>query len=311
MPSLPEQLSAASTRQISAQLDAQFRFCSTFATQALDSASRLASLNLSASRDALERSSRTARQLVQATQPRDLLVLRTHAEEQVRSLFNYSRELFNLTAQPHALRAMSPAALPAALAAPLMKDTVAAADDVAQQSAAAFAETADTMAESVTETADTVSEAVAEAADTHSETIAKAAGKVSEAAADTADTASEAVAETASTVFTAAADTAGTAAEAIDAAPRVDGPAPDGQVIAAAAEALAPAPVVLQQPEVGDAVVRIEQDAEPMARQKQIAKAAGKGAPKAALAPQPLAAPVEVKDTASVTRIQPTSKRRK
>jgi len=300
MPSLPEQLSAASTRQISAQLDAQFRFCSTFATQALDSASRLVSLNLSASRDALERSSRTARQLVQATQPRDLLVLRTHAEEQVRSLFNYSRELFNLTVQPHALRAMSPAALPAALAAPLMKDTVAAADDVAQQSAAAFAETADTMAESVTETADTVSEAVAEAADTHSDTIAKAA-----------DTASEAVADTASTMSEAAADTAGTAAEAIDAAPRVDGPAPDGQVIAAAAEALAPAPVVLQQPEVGDAVVRIEQDAEPMARQKQIAKAAGKGAPKAALAPQPLAAPVEVKDTASVTRIQPTSKRRK
>lgn len=256
MTSLPEQLSAASTRQISAQLDAQFRFFSTFATQAFENASRLVSLNLSASRDSLERSSHTARQLVQATQPRDLLVLRTHAEEQVRSLFNYGRELVNITAnaQPYGLRTIAPAAQAAALAAPVVKEVAEKTEEVVQQTASA----------------------VAKAADTATEAVAQAAAPAVQAAA-----------------------------------PVVQAAAPVVEAAAPLAQPAAPEPLVVQQPEVTEALASVEDAAEPVAKQKQIARAAGKGAPKAAVAAQPLAAPVEDPEPASIARIETPSKRRK
>ncbi len=256
MTSLPEQLSAASTRQLSAQLDAQFRFFNTFATQALDNASRILSLNLSASRDSVERSSHTLRQLIEATQPRDLLVLRTHAEEQVRGLFNYGRELVNITtqAQPLALRTIAseaqaaPLALSAPLTAPLTA-TIEQAEQVAQAAATATQETIDAAADTAAKVADTAQAAVA-------------------------------------------------------------------PVVQAQAQPPAPAePVVVQEE---PAIVSADEiqattgdDPAPVAKPKPIAKAAGKGAPKAAVAPHPMAAPVEDKDSATVTRIDTPPKRRK
>lgn len=242
MTSLPEQLSAASTRQLSAQLDAQFRFFNTFATQALDNASRLMSLNLSASRDSVERSSHTLRQLIEATQPRDLLVLRTHAEEQVRSLFNYGRELANITAnaQPYGLRtiaaeAASSAAPPAVLASVMREAPIA---------------------EVVQEAPNVAAKAAEEAA----EQIEGAVEQLPEAAA-------------------------------------------------------APQPFVVEQPEpiasAAEVQATVLDEPVPVSEQKPIAKAVGKGAPKAAAAPQPLAAPVEDKDSTTVTRIGTSSKRRK
>lgn len=254
MTSLPEQLSAASTRQISAQLDAQFRFFNTLATQALDNASRLVSLNLSTSRDSVERSSHTIRQLVQATQARDLLVLRSHAEEQVRSLFNYGRELFNITAnaQPYGLRTIAAPVQPVTLAAPLVKQAVEATEDVVQQAASTVARSYDVVTEVVTEAATEASTA------STTESVTEAAGPVAQ----------------------------------------VD----------------APEPVALEEAPGAavEAQARVGQQPEPVARQKQIAKAAsGKGASKAAVPAQPLAAPVEEQESASVTRIETPSKRRK
>lgn len=236
MTSLPEQLSAASTRQLSAQLDAQFRFFHTFATQALDNASRLAALNLSASRDSVERSSHTVRQLIGATQPRDLLVLRTHAEEQVRSLFNYGRELFNIgaNAQPYGLRtivqtAAPPVAAVAAVTETLVSEAPRQAQEVAVQATAAV-----------------------------SEQLEQASAQAS-------------------------------------------APAPEPFVVEQA-EPLVTAPEVQ---------ATILEEPVPVSEQKPIARAAGKGASKAATVPQPLAAPVEDKDSATVTRIATPSKRRK
>ena len=57
--------------------------------------------------------------------------------------------------------------------------------------------------------------------------------------------------------------------------------------------------------------IAIGDDPAPVARPKPIARAAGKGAPKAATAPHPMAAPVEDKDSATVTRIDTPPKRRK
>lgn len=252
MTSLSEQLSAASTRQLSAQLDAQFRFFNTFATQALDNASRIMSLNLSASRDSVERSSHTLRQLIGATQPRDLQVLRTHAEEQVRSLFNYGRELVNITtqAQPLALRtiASEAQAAPLALSAPLTA-TIEQAEQVAQAAATATQEAIDTAADTAAKVADTAQAAVA---------------PVMQAQAQP--------------------------------------PAPAEPVVVQEEPAIVSADEI--QATTGD-------DPAPVAKPKPIAKAAGKGAPKAAVAPHPMAAPVEDKDSATVTRIDTPPKRRK
>ena len=242
MTSLPEQLSAASTRQLSAQLDAQFRFFNTFATQALDNASRLMSLNLSASRDSVERSSHTLRQLIGATQPRDLLVLRTHAEEQVRSLFDYGRELANITAnaQPFGLRTIAPQAASPAAVAPVVQAAL-------------------------------IAEAVQEAP----KAAVQAAEKVTEKATEQVKQAAEQIPE----------------------------------------PAAAPEPFVVEQAEpiatAAEVQATVLEEPVPVSEQKPIAKAAGKGASKAAAVPQPLAAPVEDKDSATVTRIGTSSKRRK
>ncbi|MDY0978007.1 phasin family protein [Massilia sp. CFBP9012] len=250
MTSLPEQLSAASTRQLSAQLDAQFRFFNTFATQALDNASRLVSLNLSASRDSVERSSHTLRQLIGATQPQDLLVLRTHAEEQVRSLLNYSRELANITAnaQPYGLRTIAPQAASPAVVAPVVQKALIS---------------------------EAVQEAPKEAIQTAEKVTGEVTGKVPEKATEQIKQAAEQIPEPAA--------------------------APEPFVVAQAEPIATAAEVqstVLEEPV-------------PVSEQKPIAKAAGKGASKAAAVPQPLAAPVEDKDSATVTRIGTSSKRRK
>ncbi|MCD2515396.1 phasin family protein [Massilia sp. G4R7] len=103
MTSLPEQFSAARK----AQFEAGFDIFQSFANQAFESASRVAALNLATSRDTLERSARTATALFASKDPRDLLMLGGHAEEQVRSLFSYGRELMNIAGgiRPYALRA--------------------------------------------------------------------------------------------------------------------------------------------------------------------------------------------------------------
>ena len=249
MTSLPEQFSAASTRQLSAQLDAQFRFFHTFATQALDNVSRLAMLNVSASRDSVERSSQALRQLAGATQPRDLLALRSHAEEHVRGLMNYGRELFNISAnaQPYGLRTIAPEAAPAVAVAAIVRETLI--PDAPQQAPEAAIQAAETVTEAVTD-------------------VATEAG--------------------------------------VEQVEQVE------QLTEAAA---APAPFVVEQAEPVATADEVEAgilaEPVPVSEPKPIAKAIGKGAPKAAAVPQPLAAPVQNKDSATVTRIGNSPKRRK
>lgn len=102
MTSLPEQFTAARK----AQFEAGFDIFQSLANQAFESASRVAALNLATSRDALERSARTATALFASRDPRDLLMLGGHAEEQVRSLFSYGRELMSIAGgvKPYAVR---------------------------------------------------------------------------------------------------------------------------------------------------------------------------------------------------------------
>lgn len=133
MTSLSEQLSAAPNNYLTAPMNAQLTVLNALTTQALDSASRITALNLSTSHEVLERSAQTARQLIGARDARDLAVLRSHAEEQVRSLFAYSRELLGIAAgvQPLLMRSTTPAPLAAPVTemAQAVVDTVQAATE--------------------------------------------------------------------------------------------------------------------------------------------------------------------------------------
>lgn len=252
MTSLPEQLSAARK----SQLDAQLRLFHNVASQALDHAGRLLALNLSASRDSVERSSRTLHQLIGAADARGLDVLRSHAEEQVRSLFAYGRALFDIAGGragvgSHGVRPLAQPAAPA-LAAP------AAAPAAAQEAARAI----------------------------------DAGGAPARGAPDTAT-------DVAWTAVQAAADAMDTAATGSDGAGDAAGAA---EPVVVRHEDAAPPQALAEAPDA----------AAPAAKPRPIAKAAGKGSPKAAVAPHPMAAPVEGRDAASVTRIDtPPPRRRK
>ncbi|MEH6437925.1 phasin family protein [Massilia sp. DD77] len=231
MTSLPEQLTAART----AQLEAQFSLFRTVTAQALDNASRVLALNISTSRDSVERSSQAVRELFSASSPQDILALRSHAEEQFRSLFAYGRELFSIASgaqiPPGFLVRSSPApaALPAAQALPAAAAVPASTATVEQP-----------VAEAAVEQVKVESEQLAAYVQEHVESKE---------------------------------------------------PAVVAEPIATVAE---PAPVAAPNP---------------------IAKAAGKGAPKAAVAPHPLSAPVPETDTAALPKIEPAqaqgNKRRK
>ncbi|MEM8514346.1 phasin family protein [Massilia sp. MP_M2] len=139
MTSLSEQLSAAPNHYLTAPMNAQLTMLNAFATQALESASRITALNLTTSQQVLERSAQTARQLIGARDARDLAVLRSHAEEQVHSLFAYSRELLGIAvgAQPILLRSATPAPVtePVAEMAQVVVDAGNATADTVQAAA--------------------------------------------------------------------------------------------------------------------------------------------------------------------------------
>lgn len=187
MTSLPEQFTAARK----AQVEAGFDMFESFANQAFESASRIAALNLSTSRDTLERSARTATALFASRDPRELLMLGGHAEEQVRSLFSYGRELMNIVGgirayplraptlassniETVAFRTVAPAPAPEPVVKRPEPEPVAAAPVVAEASAAEPVVVAEP--EAAVELIVTASEAAPGPA-AEQKAIAKAAGK--------------------------------------------------------------------------------------------------------------------------------------
>ena len=229
MTSLPEQLTAART----AQLEAQFALFRSVTRQALDNASRVLALNLSTSRDSVERSSQAVRELFSASSPQDLLALRSHAEEQFRSLFAYGRELFSIAsgAQTYAVRGAAAPAAPAP--------------------EAPAAEAAQPVVQAVQEAVQAVEETVVEPVKAESEQLA----------------------------------------------------------------AYVQEHIESKEPAVVAESVEVVAEPAPVAEPKPIAKAAGKGAPKAAVVPHPLSAPVPESDAVELPKIEPApaqgGKRRK
>lgn len=269
MTSLPEQLSAARK----SQLDAQFRLLHSFTDRAFDNASRLMALNLAVSRESVERSSRTVSALLGATTPRDLGLLRSHAEEQMRSMVAYGREVFGIATgiRPYAVPLATPVLPAAALPSPTQ---------VAQTVIEASAPVAKTVENAVQAGADIV-EAVSASA----------------SASDSVKAAGEAMHEVTE-------DIAKESAQAVD---QVE------ETLSALVQeqALKDEPAVVQSLEPADLQAAPLDQPTPVGKPKPIAKAAGKGAPKAAVAQHPLAAPVETKDSATVTRIDSAPPKRR
>jgi hypothetical protein len=159
MNSLRDQFSAVRK----AQFDAQFDFFSSMTTQALESAGRVAALNMAMSRDAVQRSLGTTYALMNSRDPRDVLSLGGQAEEQMRTLFSYGRELLGIAS------GMRPVALP-----PQMPMLAQAAERVVEQ-------VSEHVKEQAVETMDLASRGVAEAAAQTASTVAAQALPVAEA----------------------------------------------------------------------------------------------------------------------------------
>jgi hypothetical protein len=97
MTSFSEQLSAVRKSQWEAQLDV-FRALS---QRALDSAEQLIALNMKTSRASVEQATGTFKQLLEITNPRDLIAIGSSAQGQWQQIFSYGRELLGIAAGTH------------------------------------------------------------------------------------------------------------------------------------------------------------------------------------------------------------------
>lgn len=154
MTSLPEQFQTA--RQF--QLDQQFSFLHAYGNGVLDRTNRLAALNLDLSRATVEHSSNTMRQLLALRDPRDLLTIGAQSQRQLRTVFDYGQELFNIATglRGAALQTWSVEALPApALAAPVdvVESAVATVQETVQETVKETASATEQVAKQTSEPA--------------------------------------------------------------------------------------------------------------------------------------------------------------
>jgi hypothetical protein len=143
---LPEQLSSAPK----SPFEGQFDFIRALASQALKSAEQVIALNCNASLVSVERSSNAVKQLFTVSDPRDLLLLTSHTQDQFQSLLSYSRELISIAANARlnltrgTAAAVAPPAQGTVQAAPARGAPVTAAPPAPAQAAPAQAAPAQT-----------------------------------------------------------------------------------------------------------------------------------------------------------------------
>ena len=88
----PEQISAAGSRQ----LEAQIQMLKSATGTAFDSAEQLMALHFESTRSTLEKSTALLRQVAAAKDPRDLLALAKDSQAQLDSVLAYQRKLFGI-----------------------------------------------------------------------------------------------------------------------------------------------------------------------------------------------------------------------
>jgi len=251
MTSLSEQLSAVRKSQWEAQLDV-FRALS---KRALDSAEQLIALNMKTSRASVEQATGTFKQLLEVSNPRDLVAIGSTAQGQWQQFFSYGRELLGIATGTHE-RAWT-TDLASTLTNPLQLVTAATAN----------------VPTSVPQFIEQAAIATADATTVGSE-IARAAVDTGSALTEAAlDAGQQAVAH---------------AAEAPPAAPAA-APAAPAEPVAVSAEPLAAAEPPAPTPDPVDTAIA---DDVPPAKAKPVAKALNKVAPKPPAAEHPIASTV-------------------
>jgi len=144
MTSLSEQFQAA--RQTG--LDHQLSLLRSVGDGMLDRTSRVFSLHLDLSRATVEHASSAMRQLLAVRDPRELLTIGAQSQQQLRTMFDYGQELFNIAAglRGAALRPYSVEVQAAAPALPAPPDAVEAAVEAVARSAQQAATASDAIA---------------------------------------------------------------------------------------------------------------------------------------------------------------------
>src|SRR4051812_7487137 len=108
MTSISEQFSAVRQSQWETQLD-MFRQLS---NRALDNTEQLIALNMRASRASIEQASGTVKQLLEVSNPGDLVAVGTAAQGQWHQLFAYGRELLGIATGLRGTWSTLPPAMP-------------------------------------------------------------------------------------------------------------------------------------------------------------------------------------------------------
>jgi hypothetical protein len=254
MTSLSEQLSAVRKSQWEAQLDV-FRALS---KRALDSAEQLIALNMKTSRASVEQATGTFKQLLEVSNPRDLVAISSSAQGQWQQFFSYGRELLGIATGTHERTWTTDPG--SALTNPLQ--LVAATANIPT---------------SVPQMMEQAAIATADATTVGSE--------IARAAVDTGSALAEAALDAGQQAVARAAETAQAEPPAPAAAPA---PAP-AEPVAATAEPLAAAEPPAPTPDPVDTAIA---DDVPSAKAKPVAKALNKVAPKPPAAEHPIASTV-------------------
>lgn len=175
MTTLPDQLTAAGKQQLASQI----AFFQRLSSEAFARASRVLALNVDTSRATLEQSASTVRQLLAVRDPRDLLALSAHAQQQMAAALAYSRQLFDIASSTPA-----PSTPPFATARP-----VHVAEEVADQAAEPAEDAAPMHASAILPSKHPMGEAEpvpTPAIDAMPTPIARAVSEVTDAPAETA-----------------------------------------------------------------------------------------------------------------------------
>ena len=235
MTSFSEQLSAVRKSQWEAQLDV-FRALS---QRALDSAEQLIALNMKTSRASVEQATGTFKQLLEITNPRDLIAIGSTAQGQWQQFFSYGRELLGIAAGTHE-RSWSTQA-PLQLVPAATANVPASVPQILEQAAIATAEATTVTSEIARAAADTGS-ALAEAA--------LDAGKQAVAAVEPAPQAATPAPEPLTTTVTEAvsAEPEAPAADPVETAIADEVPPARAKPLAKALNKVAPKPAAAEHP---------------------------------------------------------------
>jgi phasin family protein len=191
MSSITEQISATSK----SQLESQLNFLNSVLKNTFEGAGQIVALNLSTARNAAERSTAAARQLLEAKDSRAVLDLAKPASA-IESLVAYQRELFSIASQTQ--QAFLQTATDRLRAVPA-KSLVLAVPALAQQVAQQVAQQATQIPESAVNAALAATNAASEAAQSAASGATEAAGHAAHAASDAAQAATASTVEAART----------------------------------------------------------------------------------------------------------------